>query len=295
MTKKSTNLYHSKLSNNLMNYVYNHMQTDINIDMIAVEYNISKCHFHKIFKEQTSITIYQFVKSVRLQKASNILIANKDSTITQIANMCGYSSQTSFIRAFKQRFNQTPKSWRNGGYIEYSNKILSNSLSQTLEDKDFSHIIPNIVKVKARTAYYIRQKGYIYNNIKTTWQKMIAWAYTNNLENFEQIGIYHDNPLITPLNECFYVACIVPNENSSFDNTNLPNFQIHESICMTFDFEGKHNDILKLIRWVYHHWLPNSGFEITTIPSYTIFEKNHFLDKDCIFKGTYYIPVTYIL
>jgi AraC family transcriptional regulator len=38
--------------------------------------------------------------------------------------MTGYSSQTSFLRAFKQRFNMTPKEWKNGGYKEYSNKIV---------------------------------------------------------------------------------------------------------------------------------------------------------------------------
>ncbi len=68
--------------------------------------------------------IYETIKSIRLQKASNLLITNQHSTITNIANMCGYSSQTSFIRAFKSRFNQTPKIWRNGGYKEYSNKII---------------------------------------------------------------------------------------------------------------------------------------------------------------------------
>ncbi len=295
MNKKATSLYHSKLSNDFMNYVYNNIQSDINIDTISMEYGISKCYFHQIFKEQMGITIYQFIKSARLQKASNILIANKNSTITQIANMCGYSSQTSFIRAFKQRFNQTPKKWRNGGYKDYSNNILSISLSKTLDYKDFSYIVPNIVKVQPRTAYYIRHKGYSYKNIKTIWQKMIAWVYTNGLKDFEQIGIYHDNPLITPLDDCYYVACIIPNDESIFDKSKLPNFQIHESVCMTFDFEGKHEDILKLIRWVYHHWLPNSGFEITIIPSYTIFEKNHFLNQNGIFKGTYYVPVEYVL
>lgn len=296
MNNKNTKLLHSKLSNNLMDYVYSNIEIDINLDILALEYGVSKSHLHKIFKEQTSMPIYQFIKSIRLQKASNMLITNKNSTITYISNLCGYSSQTSFIRAFKDRFEQTPKQWRNGGYKEYSNRILSESLTKTLSYKDFSYIVPNIVKVKSRKAYYVRQKGYINNSIRTTWQKMIAWAFTNNLEQFEQIGIYHDNPLITPLNNCHYVACIVPDEKAILkEPQNLPSFDIHNSICMTFDFEGTHEDILKLIRWVNHYWLPSSGFEITTIPSYTIFEKNHFLNEKENFKGTYYLPIESVL
>ena len=66
--------------------------------------------------------------------------------------MCGYSSQTSFIRAFKARFEQTPKMWRNGGYREYSNKTLSSSQAASLSKADFSHLEPKIVKTKNKKA-----------------------------------------------------------------------------------------------------------------------------------------------
>ena len=112
MHKKETNLKHSKIANDLMNYINENIQTDINIDYIAYELGISKFHLHKIFKEQMGTNIYETIKSIRLQKASNLLITNKYSTITEVASMCGYSSQTSFIRAFKERFEQTPKIWR---------------------------------------------------------------------------------------------------------------------------------------------------------------------------------------
>jgi len=127
-----------------------------------------------------------------------------------------------------------------------------------------------------------------------TWQKMMAWVYTNNIEEYEQIGIYHDNPIITNLDDCLYVACIVPKDNSSLKNTSLPHLHFESRICASFEVEGKYGDILKLIQWVYHHWLPDSGYETTTMPSYTIFEKNHFLSEDGLFKCTYFVPVRYV-
>ena len=137
MHKKQTNLKHSKIANDLVNYITENINTDINIEQLAQEMKISKFHLHKIFKEQMGTNIYETIKSLRLQKASNLLITNKYSTITEVANMCGYSSQTSFIRAFKERFEQTPKIWRNGGYKEYSNKILSKSQAASLSQADF--------------------------------------------------------------------------------------------------------------------------------------------------------------
>jgi len=293
MHKKETNILHSQLSNNLMNYINNNIQSDINIDQIAYEYGISKFHFHKIFKEQMGTNIYETIKSIRLQKASNLLISNKYSTITQIANLCGYSSQTSFIRAFKQRFEQTPKQWRNGGYKVYSNKILSASKAASLSKVDYSYLEAKVEQTPKMKVYYIRHKGY---NIKAArvWQKIMAWVFTNKIKSYKQIGIYHDNPIITPLNDCYYVVGISPNNNIKFDHITLPYFYIEEEICATFEVEGKFGDILNLVQWVYHHWLPNSGFETTTTPSFTIFEKNHFLDNDGLFKVKYYLPIRYL-
>lgn len=293
MHRKDTNLHHSKLANNMMTYINRNIDTDINIDALCYEFKISRYHFQRIFKEQMGTNIYETIKSIRLQKASNLLITNKYSTITEIASMCGYSSQTSFIRAFKARFEQTPKEWRNGGYKEYSNKILHGNLGITLSNSDFSYIEPKIVKTKRKKAYYIRKKGYN-EKLSLSWQKLMAWVYTNDIKNYEQIALYHDNPIITPLEDCYYVACIAIEDDENLTNTNLPFFYIEDLLCASFEVEGKYGDILKFIQWVYHHWLPNSGFETTTFPSYSIFEQNHFLNEDGHFKITYYVPVRYV-
>jgi len=290
--KKETSKLHNKIANDMMDYINNHIDTDINIDQMAMEFNVSKFHFHRIFKEQMGENIYKTIKSIRLQKASNLLITNKHSTITQIASMCGYSSQSSFLRAFKERFEQTPKGWRSGGYKEYSSKIMSSYESAPIVDKDYANLEPKIVKPPKKIAYYIREKGYS-KNVSPLWQKIKAWVYTNSITEFEQISIYHDNPVITKPEDCYYVAAIVPKNGRNLKDTNLPSFEIYQGLCACFDFEGEYADILKLVHWVYHHWLPNSGYEAIPFPSYTIFEKNYFLDEKGHFKATYYLPIQY--
>ena len=110
--KKSTYEKRARIANDVMNYVYKYIDTNINIDELCLELNVSKFHLHRIFKDEFGKNIYESIKSIRLQKASNLLITNKYSTITDISKMTGYSSQTSFLRAFKQRFNMTPKDWK---------------------------------------------------------------------------------------------------------------------------------------------------------------------------------------
>ena len=293
MQKRATHNLHVQIANDTMYYIYEYIDTDINIDDLALKFNISKYHLHKIFKEQMGINIYETIKSNRLQKSSNLLLTNKFSTITQIANMCGYSSQTSFIRAFKDRFHQTPKQWRNGGYKEHSVEILKNSELSFYKKPDFKDIDVKIVKTKARAAYYIRHKGYNVKEAKKIWQKLQAWIYTNNIKEYDEIGIYHDNPAITPHNECFYVAAVIPKEEVDLSKTNLPHFYMPEAMYATFDISGKIGDVLRFVQWAYHEWLPQSGFETTTNPSYAIFQKNQFLEEDEAFKATYYLPIRY--
>ena len=167
--KKSTYEKRAKIANDVMNYIYKYIDTNINIDDLSLQLNISKFHLHRVFKEEFGKNIYESIKSIRLEKAANLLITNKFSTITDISNMTGYSSQTSFLRAFKQRFSMTPKEWKNGGYKEYSNKIIEKiSISN---DLDFSNIEPIIVKMPQMRGYYIRHKGYD-KTIKKTWAKL---------------------------------------------------------------------------------------------------------------------------
>lgn len=286
MQRKNTRDLHINIANKSMSYIYKHIDTAINIDELALSFNVSKKHLHNIFKEQLGINIYESIKSIRLQKASNLLLTNKYSSITQIANICGYSSQSSFIKAFKERFEQTPKQWRKGGYEAYSDMILKNSLlKDTLPDFDASKV--RIVKTENKRIYYLRQKGYIVEEAKQKWQQLQALVYTNNLTNYEQIGIYHDNPTITPHDKCFYIAAISPRDKIL--DTNIPSNVLKGGLYAAFDLYGG-DEAAWFIKWAYHKWLPNSGFETTTDPSFLIMHKNHFLEDNEI-NATFYLPI----
>ena len=289
--KKDTYEKRAKIANDVMNYIYKFIDTNINIDELSMELNISKFHLHRIFKDEFGKNIYESIKSIRLQKASNLLITNKYSTITNIAQMTGYSSQTSFLRAFKERFEMTPKEWKNGGYKEYSNKIVE-KFSTNSQIIDFSKIEPIIVKMPEMKGYYIRHKGYD-KSIKKTWQKLQTWIYTNDIKEYKQMALHHDNPIITPLEECQYIA-IVCLENDELQNITLPSLIIPKGIYAKFSLSGKYGDVIKLIQWAYHTWLIQSGYETTTNPSFTVYHKNHFLSDDGLFDLDFYLPIRYV-
>ncbi len=279
---------HTKIANDIIYYIYKYIDTHINLDELSEDLGVSKFHMHRIFKNEFGKNVYESIKSIRLQKASSLLLTNKNSTITQIAKMCGYSSQTSFSKVFKEKFLMTPKEWRSGGYNSYADTILTKSESASNSTADFSSLVPTILKMPRMRAYYIRHQGYD-RSIKETWQKLQTWTLCNNVAEFTQIGLHHDNPTIIPLNECQYIACVVLEKEMK--NATLPTLLIPEGVYAKFDFNGKYGDVLKFMNWVYFEWLIKSGYETTTNPSYAIYHKNHFLSDDEKFELSYYIPI----
>lgn len=288
--KKDVKRNRTKITNDLMHYIYYNIDSAINLDTLSEDFEISKFHMHRIFKKEFDSNIYETIKSIRLQKASNLLITNKNSTISEISSLCGYGSQTSFIRAFGARFGMSPKEWRKGGFMEYSNQILKDIPKGLTSDENYSKLSPTIKKLPTIKVYYIRHHGYS-EAIKKCWQKLQTFILSHDIKNYTQIAIYHDNPIITPLMECNYVACISIADEETPDDIKLPSFELDSGVYAEFNAQGYHEDILKLVQWIYHEWLPSSGYETTTKPPFLIYDENNFLNENGFFSLKYYIPI----
>jgi AraC family transcriptional regulator len=292
MKKSTTHAKHTKIANDALYYIYRYIDSDINIDTLSKDLGVSRFHLQRLFKEQTGANIYETIKSIRLQKAASLLVTNSGSTITEIASMCGYSSHTSFVRVFKERFGMSPKQWRNGEFRRYAKDNVLHSPSAAASTASFDQLQAKIVRTNDKKLYYIRHRGYN-PSIKEIWQKLEAWRLSYGIRYFRYFGLYHDNPIVTPLEQCAYVAAVETKEKIA--QTSLPDFVLPGGLHASFEVQGKYGNILRLMQWVHHEWLPKSGYEATTMPSYTIFRKNHFIDEDERFDVTYYLPIRFVI
>jgi AraC family transcriptional regulator len=107
------------------------------------------------------------------------------------------------------------------------------------------------------------------------------------------MALLHDNPTITDLNECQYIACLGTHEKKEILSEKLPKFQISGGVYAKFDLEGEGEDLIRFIHWVYHEWLPKSEYETSTKPSYIIYHKNNFFNQANRFEISYYIPIEF--
>lgn len=86
-------------------------KADFNIEEFSVAMNISKTVLHKKFKMLIGQTPNQFIRAIRLRKASELLIKS-DLSVAEIAYLTGFNQAHYFIKCFKEVYNETPKNFR---------------------------------------------------------------------------------------------------------------------------------------------------------------------------------------
>ena len=102
-------------------FIENHFREDMHIEDIAASCNIDRSHLGKIFKNAMGMGLKDFLIHYRVNKACELL-KGTNHTISEIANMTGYSNLFNFSRAFKTVMGIAPRQWRD------KNKLFDNSL-----------------------------------------------------------------------------------------------------------------------------------------------------------------------
>ena len=83
----------------------------LTLDETAVHMGISKSHFSHLFKKYTGLTFVDFLTEERIKRAKSFF-GDKDISITEIAFESGFSSISSFNRAFKKITGLSPSHFR---------------------------------------------------------------------------------------------------------------------------------------------------------------------------------------
>lgn len=101
----------SKLMLDVANYVQRHLTEAITAESIAKSLYISRPYLSAKFKEESGLTLTDYVLKEKIDEAKRLL-RHTDKTLVAISNYLGFSSQSHFARTFKKRTNLTPKEYR---------------------------------------------------------------------------------------------------------------------------------------------------------------------------------------
>jgi AraC family transcriptional regulator len=287
MEKSGTRIIYEQRIYRVQDYIGAHLDEELSLDNLAHISSFSSFHFHRIFKAVTGETVHDFIRRIRLEKSCSLLSLNPDMKITNIALDCGFSSSSSFAKAFKQYYKTSPSEYRgrqntgnsgkqNGKNGKHDSKTGDESSSPFwyITDQELEILYRRRKKMNVkieelpgyRIAYMRRIGAYGPDNVQLM-QKLKKWAITRDLLGGSSmiLGIAHDDPDVTPAERCRYDACIViPKEYELEKDINESVFPGGRYAVFKVDhtaeaISGAWDDIFSV-------WLPDSGYQMDSRP-----------------------------
>ena len=299
------NEYRSRI-NQVMDYIDSHLEQTLTLQELAKVSNFSQFHFHRIFSALVGETLNQFIQRIRLEKAAERLVNCPQLTITEIALDCGFSGSAVFARAFRNAFQMSPSSWRDGGFRDRKNCMTLSNYDQQLSKIRKAFEISSMyfnrnthqqtwrIRMKQKTTLeasvevkelpdmtfaYVRHIGPYKGDeglFEQLWGAFCKWAGPRHLLNDSDVmflTVYHDNPEITDESKLrISVGATVPAKTEVSGEIGKMDLKGGRYAIARFEIDAEgFSDAWTAL---YAGWLPESGYQPADSPSFEWYHRD---------------------
>ncbi|MDO4490693.1 MAG: AraC family transcriptional regulator [Lachnospiraceae bacterium] len=94
-----------------IDYICHHYQEEITVEQLSSLCNVSSVYLTRLFRQSLQKAPHEYLQQIRLSNAARLLTETRDS-VESIAEQCGFSGSTHFIRMFRKRYQVTPLKFR---------------------------------------------------------------------------------------------------------------------------------------------------------------------------------------
>lgn len=274
--------YKSRI-NKVQDYIETHLSEEFSLHGLSSIANFSPYHFHRIYNGMTGETLFQYIQRVRLEKAAYLLLANKQLKIIQIALDCGFSTQASFAKAFKNHFNMSASQFRinkkslDKSIVESNMGKVSNEIglyNRIIRNEEEIKEVKNVtldyqVTIKTITdmeAVYIRHTGPYKQDcalFERLFGQLYFWVKEKNLIhpiNSKWLTLYHDTPEITPDDKLRISVCMTVEEKVDTDGE-IGNIVVQGGRYAVGHFEISEDAYQDAWNAMYSEWFPQSRYQ----------------------------------
>lgn len=100
-----------KFLHRLSSYIKSNISNpELNVTLIMCRMHMSRTQLHRKIKALTGLSTTEFIRTVRLKRAAQLLIQNTDS-VTQIGYQIGFSDHSYFAKCFKRKYGVSPSEY----------------------------------------------------------------------------------------------------------------------------------------------------------------------------------------
>ena len=264
MQDKTFNYYRQK-TEEVLSYINNHLDEELNISRLADMFCISFFHFHRIFKSVLKEPLGSYIKRMRLDTSLKLLRYSEEP-VKDIALKIGYNDLSAFSKAFSKEFGISPAEFRNDKSI-----LLSTNIDYAFKSRErpVVNINPRFIVLPDKEAAGINVTGlYGGPEVSKAWDELEKFVISNKLFSWktELFSIYYDDPDMTPAEECKSDICIVTHRKSELPLP-IKQMKITGGRFAVFRFKGPYEKLWDFYNYIYGTWLLESDVKLRNSPS----------------------------
>jgi len=270
MMKAAHKYYHVRMQR-VLDHIDQHLHDDLHLEAISSVAAFSKFHFHRQFTAAFGLSVHRYVQLARMKRASYQLAYRDATSVTDIAMDAGYDAPDAFARAFRQRFGQSPSSFRKSPNWEpwlAAFGPLDNARSKfmqktfTLDDVTIRNLAPTPVAIMEHRGDPA--------TIGVTIQRFIAWRKATGLPitTNPTYNVFHSDPRTTPPTEYRLDLCVGTDQPIVANGERIEAGMIPGGRCAVLRVVGNTDNLESAALHLYRDWLPASGQETRDFPLY---------------------------
>ncbi|WDV45180.1 AraC family transcriptional regulator [Clostridiaceae bacterium M8S5] len=270
-----------------IDYIKEHLDEDLTVEVIAEHCHFSKYYFNRLFKSIIGESVYAFIKRLRIETSAFQITREYDKSITQISSSYGYSS-SNYSTAFKKHYGKSPAVFKKN---RYKDKIISNDLTYCadLTDKDYDYYNSRMKLVELTDVEVVYQR-FIgnYVNLKNYWREFLDKHRIYYNDESIQFEISYDDPILTNPNRCITDVCITTSKPIK-DGCNT--MILTGGKYMMYEYEGSNKKIFETFQGLLGIWSINTHYKMD-FKSRKIITKYNTINHNCnYFSFDIYIPI----
>ncbi len=268
--KAALSHYHARMQR-VLDHIDRHLDCDLNLDAVSGVAAFSKYHFHRQFTATFGLSVHRYIQLARMKRASHRLAYRDAQSVTDIAMDAGYDAPDAFARAFRQRFGQSPSSFRKAPDWEpwlAAFGPLDNARSKLMQ----TTYIPDDVTIRdvAPTPVAIMEHRGDPATVGATIQRFIAWRKATGLspKTSPTFNVFHSDPRTTPPAEYRMDLCAGTDRPIEAHGERIEAGTIPGGRCAVLRVVGNTDNLEPAALYLYGDWLPASGEEARDFPLY---------------------------
>lgn len=288
-----------------LNFIDNNLDSKtLTLENISKKALYSPFHFHRIFKAITGEPLNAYIIRRRVEKSASALIHKNHISITEISLAFGFSSNSSFTRAFKNFYGMSPSQFRkkNSNTFSKIRKIDSKKGQETLITEKYICNINNYLNwIKMNATIEIKEVPDLQfasithigvNGIEDVFHRLIKWATPKGLmksPEAKMARIFHDSFKITSPDKVRMSVSLLTKEPFKPEDE-VSATTIKPRKCIVGRFEILPKDFEQAWTGLFI-WMSDNGYKKADINPFEIYQNDSREHPEKKFIVDLYIPI----